>query len=218
MATALGQTRAPASGTGHGPQAMCQPLAPASGTRQGSQAMCQNSDPFQWAGSIGDVSTQAMKSTSEVNIVSLSGNTAVSSSTSTSAASTMQSQSSMALPSTGMDMQWRDPTAQNDLASGPPYMWADDLYVMQPQQFVPMGQQVFATAPVQASQPFVQQPAASASAPGQQAQDAVIIGVSHVADGVVHGSTATTHGFRSGRARNSKNEMSTGSSYSNATA
>ena len=66
-----------------------------------------------------------------------------------------------------------DPTAQNDpLLSGLPQMWADDLYVMQPLQFVPMDQQVFATALVQASQPFVQQPATSASALGQQAQDA----------------------------------------------
>ena len=82
----------------------------------------------------------------------------------------------MALPSTGMDKQWREPTAQNDpLSSGLPQMWADSIYAMQPPQFVPMGQQVFATAPVQASQPFVQQPAESASARGQQAQDAVMM-------------------------------------------
>ena len=119
--------------------------------------MCQNSDPFQRASSTGGVSTQAMKSPPVVNIVSLSGNTTVSSSTSTSASS-LQSQSSMALPSTGIDMQWRDPMAQNDpLLSGLSQMWADELYVMQPPQFVPMGQQVFATAPVQASQLFIQQ-------------------------------------------------------------
>ena len=152
-----------------------QTRVPASHNWQGSQATFQNSDPCQRAGSTGGVSTQAMKPPPVVSVVSSSGNTAMSSSTSTSA-STMESQSSMALPSTGMDMQWTDPTAQNDpLSPGLPQMWADDLYVMQPLQFVPMGQQVYATAPVQASQPFVQQPAASASAPGQQAQDAVMM-------------------------------------------
>ena len=96
MATAPGQTHAPASGTRQGPHTTCQPLVPASDTRQGSQATCQNSDPSQRAGSTGDVSTQAMKPPPVVNIVSSSGNTMVSSSTSTSA-STMQSQYGVAL-------------------------------------------------------------------------------------------------------------------------
>ena len=123
MATSLDQTRAPASGTHQGPQAMCSHLAAASDTRQGSQTTCQSSDSSQRAGVTGGVSTQAMKTPPVVNIVSLSGNTAVSSSTSTSV-STMQSESSMALPATGMDMQWRDPRAQNDpLSSGLPQMW-----------------------------------------------------------------------------------------------
>ena len=89
--------------------------------------LLERSDPFQRAGSTGGVSTQAMKSPPMVNIVSSSGDTAVSSSTSTSAS--MQSQSSMELPSTGMDMQWRDLMVQNDpLSSGLPQMWADDLH------------------------------------------------------------------------------------------
>ena len=45
-----------------------------------------------------------------------------------------------------------------------------NFYVMQPPQFVPM-----VMAPVQASQPLFQQPAASALTPGQQAQDAVMM-------------------------------------------
>ena len=82
----------------------------------------------------------------------------------------LQNPVSTAVPSTGMDMQYgsSDLAAQMEGSSNLLQQAQDGIFWIQLPQFVPSDQQMF----LPGSQ-FVQQPAATADAPGQQAQDAV---------------------------------------------
>ena len=71
--------------------------------------------------------------------------------------------SSMAVPSTGMDVKYGPSDLANQMGTSNMQQQAQDVYLIQPPQFGPLDQQILFPAPQ-----FVQQPTATAGAPGQQ--------------------------------------------------